>query len=109
MDEISSFLGYFYKLKEIERTGWKTKLHLDDAESVAEHTFTMIVFALLYSEFRNYSAKRTIKMIKMILIHDLAESLIGDFTPKTIDNARKKQLENSAINAIISKIPWIRN
>ncbi|MBA3976675.1 MAG: HD domain-containing protein [Nitrosopumilus sp.] len=105
--EISAFLGHFYKLKEIKRTGWKSKLHLNDAESVAEHTLTMVVFALLFSEFSNYSPKRTIKMIKMILIHDLGESMIGDYTPKTIDFVKKKQLENSAINTIISKIPWI--
>ncbi len=105
--EISSFLGHFYKLKEIKRTGWKSKLHLDDAESVAEHTLTMVVFALLFSEFNNYSPNITIKMIKMILIHDLGESIIGDYTPKTIDFVKKKQLENNAINTIISKIPWI--
>jgi putative hydrolase of HD superfamily len=104
--DISPFLDHFYKLKEVKRTGWKTKLHLDDAESVAEHTLTMIVFALLFSEFNNYSLNRTIKIIKMILIHDLGESIIGDFAPKTIEFAKKKQLENIAINAIIAKIPW---
>ena len=52
--EISSFLEHVYKLKEIKRTGWKTRLHLDDAESVAEHTLAMIVFALLFSEYNNY-------------------------------------------------------
>ena len=106
IEEISSFLGHFYKLKEIKRTGWKTKLHLDDAESVAEHTLTMIVFALLFSEYSNYSLNRTIKIIKMILIHDLGESVIRDYAPKTIEFAKKKHLENIAINAIIAKIPW---
>lgn len=104
--EISSFLDHFYKLKEIKRTGWKTKLHLDDAESVAEHTLAMIVFALLFSEYSNYSLYRTIKIIKMILIHDLGESIIGDHAPKTIEFAKKNHLENIAINAIIAKIPW---
>lgn len=104
--EISSFLEHFYKLKEIKRTGWKTKLHLDDGESVAEHTLGMIVFALLFSDFNNYSLNRTIKIIKMILIHDLGESVIGDYAPKSIEFAKKKHLENIAINAIIAKIPW---
>ena len=104
--DISPFLDHFYKLKEVKRTGWKTKLHLVDAESVAEHTLTMIVFALLFSEFNNYSLNRTIKIIKMILIHDLGESIIGDLVPKTIEFATKKHSENIAINAIIAKIPW---
>ncbi len=42
----------------------------------------------------------------MILIHDLGESIIGDYAPKTIELAKKKHLENIAINAIIAKIPW---
>lgn len=104
--DIFPFLDHFYKLKEVKRTGWKTKLHLDDAESVAEHTLSMIVFALLFSEFNNYSLNRTIKIIKMILIHDLGESIIGDFAPQTIEFATKKHLENIAVNAIIAKIPW---
>jgi putative hydrolase of HD superfamily len=107
IEEISNFLDHFYRLKEIKRTGWKTKMHLDDAESVAEHTLTMLVFALLFSEYSNYTSKRTIKMIKMILLHDLGESIIGDYAPKSIEFDKKKQLENNAINTIISKIPWL--
>ena len=42
----------------------------------------------------------------MILIHDLGESIIGDYEPKTIEFAKKKHLENIAIKAIIAKIPW---
>ena len=105
--EISSFLHHFYQLKETKRAGWKTKLQLENSESVAEHTLAMIVFALIFSEYRNYSLNKTIKIVKMILIHDLGESIIGDYEPKTIDLVKKKHLENSAMSTIISKIPWI--
>jgi putative hydrolases of HD superfamily len=105
IQEILSFLGHFYKLKEIERTGWKEKLLLDNAESVAEHTLTMIVLALIFSEFNNFTQSRTINMIKMALIHDLGESVIGDYMPESIEIEKKKKLENFAINNILSKIP----
>ncbi len=105
IQEILSFLGHFYKLKEIERTGWKKKLLLDHPESVAEHTLTMIVLALIFSEFNNFTQTKTIKMIKMALIHDLGESVIGDFMPESIEIEKKKKLENFAINNIFSKIP----
>jgi putative hydrolase of HD superfamily len=105
--EILSFLNYFYELKETKRTGWKTKLRLESSESVAEHTLLMIVFALVFSEYGNYSPIKTLKMVKMILIHDLGESIIGDYAPKTIDWVKKKHLENNAMIDIISKIPWI--
>lgn len=106
IQKISLFLDHFYKLKEIERAGWKTKLLLDKPESVAEHTLTMIVIALIFAEYNKYTLTKTMKLIKMTLIHDLGESIIGDYMPETIDVEKKKQLENIAISNIISKIPW---
>jgi putative hydrolases of HD superfamily len=105
IQEILSFLGHFYKLKDVERTGWKHKLLLDNPESVAEHTLTMIVLALIFSEFNNFTQAKTINMIKMALIHDLGESVIGDYVPESIEIEKKKKLENFAINNILSKIP----
>ncbi len=106
IEKISNFVDHFYKLKEIERTGWKTKLHLKNSESVAEHTLSMIVLVMIFAEYNNYSLFRTIKMIKMTLIHDLGESIIGDYMPDTIENEKKKQFENAAIQHILLKIPW---
>ncbi|MBA3750507.1 MAG: HD domain-containing protein [Nitrosopumilus sp.] len=107
IQEISLFLDHFYKLKEIERAGWSSKLLLESPESVAEHTLTMLVIALLFAEYSKYSLPTTIKIIKMILLHDLGESIIGDYVPGAIDIEKKKRLENKAISKIISKIPWI--
>ncbi|MDQ6724235.1 MAG: HD domain-containing protein [Thermoproteota archaeon] len=106
--EILSFLDHFYKLKEIDRTGWKTKLLLDRPESVADHTLTMIVLVLIFAEYNKYPITKTLKMIKMTLIHDLGESIIGDYMPETIEVEEKKQIETIAIKNIISQIPWTR-
>ena len=106
IEKILNFVDHFYKLKEIERTGWKTKLHLKNSESVAEHTLSMIVLVMIFAEYNNYTLSRTIKMIKMTLIHDLGESIIGDYTPETIENEKKKKLENVAMQNILLKIPW---
>ena len=65
----------------------------------------MIVLALIFSEFNNFTQTKTIKMIKMVLIHDLGESVIGDYMPESIEIEKKKKLENFAINNILSKIP----
>ena len=40
----------------------------------------------------------------MTLIHDLAESIIGDITPETMNKNRKSKLENEAFGKIIEKI-----
>lgn len=105
--EISSFLNHFYKLKEVKRSGWKSKLLINNHESVAEHTLSMIVLAMIIAEYNNYPSTKIIKLIKMTLIHDLGESIIGDYMPDTIKIEEKKQLEDKAINNIFSKIPWI--
>jgi len=105
--EISTFLNHFYKLKEVKRSGWESKLLLSHPESVAEHTLSMVVLALVIAEYNNYASTKIIKMIKMTLIHDLGESIIGDYMPNTIITEKKKQLEDNAINKIISKIPWL--
>jgi putative hydrolase of HD superfamily len=41
----------------------------------------------------------------MILLHDLAESKIGDFTPEQITQDKKEQIENKAYDEIISTLP----
>jgi putative hydrolase of HD superfamily len=104
--EISSFLYHFYKLKEVKRSGWKSKLLLSNPESVAEHTLSMIVLAMIIAEYNNYESTKIIKLIKMTLIHDLGESIIGDYMPNTIKTEEKKRLEDNATNKIISEIPW---
>lgn len=62
------------KLKRIERTGW-VRRGVPKPESVAEHSYRLAVLAMaLAPEF----ALDENKVIKMALIHDLAEAVIGD-------------------------------
>ena len=44
-------------------------------------------------------------MLKMILLHDLAESKIGDYTPNQISKENKIKIENNAYDEIISTLP----
>ena len=44
-------------------------------------------------------------MMKMVLLHDLAESKIGDYTPEQISKEKKYSLENNAFNEIIKNLP----
>jgi len=41
----------------------------------------------------------------MILLHDLAESKIGDYTPKQLSKEKKNKLENNAFHEIIMNLP----
>jgi putative hydrolase of HD superfamily len=44
-------------------------------------------------------------MLKMALLHDLSESITGDFTPEEISKNNKKEIENQTIKEILAKLP----
>jgi len=54
------------------------------------------------SDLENYDSE---KMLKMILLHDLAESKIGDYTPHQISKENKMTIENNAYDEIIDTLP----
>ena len=62
------------KLKDIFRTGWKLS-GVDHPESVADHTFGVVFLSMLLGDSLGLNTE---KMMKMALIHDIAESKLGD-------------------------------
>ena len=89
-------------LKKIQRQGWIDKLSLKNPESVADHSYSMAIMGMIISDIENYNGE---KILKMILLHDLAESEIGDYTPGKISIEEKKKLENNAFLKIIKALP----
>ena len=89
-------------LKNISRQGWIDKLSIEHPESVADHSYSMAIMAMIISDLENYNSE---KILKMVLLHDLAESKIGDLTPDQISKDEKEQIENNAFQEIIEKLP----
>jgi len=89
-------------LKKISRQGWVNELFLNNPESVADHSYSMAVMSMVISDLGNYDSE---KILKMVLLHDLAESKIGDYTPKQISREKKYKLENDAFHEIIKELP----
>ena len=99
---IANFFFQIANLKNIPRTGWKTKLHISNPESVADHSYMMTVMAMIMSDIKNLNTE---KIIKMSLLHDWAESKIGDFMPDEIAPDKKIVLEENAMNEILGILP----
>ncbi len=99
---ILDFFKTAANLKKIPRQGWIDKLSLENPESVADHSYSMAIIGMLISDLENYNSE---KILKMILLHDLAESKIGDHTPEQLSNEKKNKLENNAFNEIIQNLP----
>ena len=98
-------LDFFHtsaNLKKIPRQGWIDKLSIDRPESVADHTFSMAIIGMIFSDLENYN---TGKILKMILLHDLAESTTGDITPEQITKEEKTFLENNTMKKILNDLP----
>ena len=101
---ILDFFKTAANLKKISRQGWIDKLSIDNPESVADHSYSMAVMSMVISDLENYNSE---KILKMVLLHDIAESKIGDYTPKQLSNEKKNKLENNAFNEIIKNLPDI--
>jgi putative hydrolases of HD superfamily len=98
----SDFFRAAGALKSIKRRGW-TDAGITDQESVADHSFRMAIMgAYLSEEIKLDSAK----IIRMCLIHDLAESEIGDITPEEkVSEVLHRKDEDRVSRAIYSSLP----
>ena len=99
---ILEFLETVINLKKISRQGWIDKLDLKEPESVADHSYSLAMLSMVISDLGHYDSE---KVIKMALLHDLAESKIGDFTPDKIEKSKKEKIENLAFEEILSSLP----
>ena len=99
---ILDFFKNAANLKKIQRQGWVDKLSMDSPESVADHTFSMAIMGMVISDLEEYDSE---KILKMILLHDLSESKIGDYTPGQISVEDKRELENNAFEEILQALP----
>lgn len=99
---IADFLRLAAGLKDVPRQGWIDKLGHRDPESVAEHVYLMAVMGMVFSDLNGANPEKT---LKMILLHDLAESLVGDMTPEMQNRESKARLENDAMVQILGQLP----
>lgn len=99
---ILDFLKIAANLKTIPRQGWVEKISIKDPESVADHTYSMAIMGMILSDSQQYNTE---KILKMILLHDLAESIIGDFTPEQKSKKEKIILENKTFEKILMNLP----
>ena len=97
-----SFFRIVCNLKTIKRSGWIHKSNITSPESVADHSYSMCMMSMILAEIMNLDSGY---VMKMVIIHDLAESMVGDHMPDNISSEEKQLLEDKAMKKIISKLP----
>lgn len=73
---VVSFLNVVQLLKTQRRTGWVDH-GIEPCESISDHMYRMGITAML---IKNLDIDRN-KCVRIALVHDIAESLVGDITP----------------------------
>ena len=92
------------KLKSLIRSGWiKWNLEGDRLESVAEHIYGVQMLAIsMWSEYK-YDIDLE-KVILMLAVHELEETVIGDLTIFDIEKSDKIKLGHDAVCNILSDL-----
>jgi len=95
------FLFVCGRLKTEKRTGWVNH-HVKLPESISDHMYRMSIISFLVKD-------PTIdkeKCIKLSLLHDMAEALVGDITPwQGITKEEKHKMEKEAMKEITRSLP----
>jgi len=97
--DLLKFIGLVGRLKKIKRKGW-LKRKIPNPESVAEHSFRTSILALILA--KKLGIEKGGKFLKMALIHDLGEALVGDIAPNEEKSNRKRALEGKAFAKLSS-------
>ena len=92
------------RLKDVIRTGWiNWKVQRERIESIAEHIFGVQMLAIAMKSEYKYDVD-IMKVIYMLAIHELGETIIGDLTQFEISKDAKEQIEHEAVHKILSSL-----
>ncbi|OAY82694.1 HD domain-containing protein 2 [Ananas comosus] len=89
------FLTLCHRLKTTKRKGWINH-GIKGPESIADHMYRMALMALIADELPGVNRERC---IKIAIVHDIAEAIVGDITPSDgVPKAEKSRREQEALN-----------
>ncbi|CAK7338107.1 unnamed protein product [Dovyalis caffra] len=88
------FLSLCHSLKTTKRAGW-VKRDIRGPESISDHMYRMGLMALIAPDIPGIDRD---KCIKMAIVHDIAEAIVGDITPSDgVPKAEKSRKEREAL------------
>ena len=107
MTKEQNVLNYYVlcnKLKNVVRTGWiDWNVQRERIESIAEHIFGVQMLAIAMKSEYQYEVDIQ-KVIFMLAIHELGETIIGDLTQFQISKEEKEKIEHEAVHNILGSI-----
>ena len=103
-ENVINFYVLCNRLKTLIRTGWQNwRVSGDRLESVAEHVYGVQMLAIAMKSEYSYDID-IMKVILMLAVHELGETVIGDLTQFDISKEEKEIIEHEAVSKILSGI-----
>ena len=103
-ENVLKFYVLCNKLKDVVRTGWKDwRVTRERVESIAEHVYGVQMLALAMKSEYEYDIDME-KVIFMLAIHELGETIIGDLTQFQISKEEKEKIEHEAVHDILGDL-----
>ena len=106
LKKLIEFCKFAGKLKRLKRTGWVERVGIKDGESVADHSYRVALMAMVLADERKLDTE---KIMRMALLHDLGESIIGDWdaleTKLDGREEEKQRKEDDAMRSILALLP----
>lgn len=90
-------------IKDVKRTQWSS-YNVENPESVADHTIGTWLMAMIYlpNEYneQNYDKQ---KILQMLLLHDMAEAILGDCSGELSEPTKELKQQNDLLRRLFLK------
>lgn len=105
--ELIQNLEKMYALKHMPRAGWvQAGISAENVESVASHSFGIALLTLILRPQLESAGLNVERALEIAVVHDLAESIIGDLTPEDgIPPKEKHRRESDAFRQLMEVVP----
>lgn len=103
--DLSALIPRLLSLKLLPRTGWLQR-GVRDVESIAEHSYSVAVLCLLIGD--QIEGIDRGRLLAIALLHDLAESLLGDLpasATRLLGKEAKRRAERDGLESLIGHLP----
>ncbi|KAM6991791.1 5'-deoxynucleotidase HDDC2 isoform 2-T2 [Tautogolabrus adspersus] len=101
MSNMLQFMKLIGQLKRVPRTGWVYR-NVKKPESVSDHMYRMAMMSLTITD----PTVDKDRCIKLALVHDMAECIVGDIAPSdNISKEEKHRREEEAMRHLSSLLP----
>ncbi|MFB6209680.1 MAG: HD family hydrolase [Candidatus Nanohaloarchaea archaeon] len=102
MKELLELFRDIHEIKHIERRGWKDIGVERPRDTVASHSYGAAMIGWIMAEKHDLDPE---KIIKAMLVHDLIQAYIPDYTPEDEEFESKKEIEKREMDRLLEDIP----